>query len=244
MAGKCLFKKIGEGGDMKFLWSIALGLAVSCFSGNAFATTEMELFDAIIANNETKAKELIDRPKSSWNLLKTGNFATDLDQTTDLKITPAVEVTTRRMPKFSVTKIDNATPLILAAWFNRSNIIDKLIAEKKTNKRPIGNEKQAIISGMNVSKNKRKEIEASAIDVARFRGYKKLVKKLNDEKIGSKLDLQTAQEWLDGKKAEKTATNLELKNKLETLQEFLTKLKAKLNQLTQSLQQLKGGLTT
>jgi hypothetical protein len=235
MAGKCLFKKIGEGGDMNFLWTIALGLAVSCFSGDAFGmfgyqSTEMKLFGAIKNGNDQEAIKLIDKKATiGWG------YATNLDQTTDLEIKPMVEVTTRRMPKFSVTKIENATPLILAAWFKRSNIIDKLIAEQETNKRPIGNKKQAIISGLNVAENKEEKIkDASAIDVARFRGYKKLVKKLIAAKIGSKLDLQTAQEWLN---------NLELKDKLKTLQESLTKLKAKLNQLTQSLQQLKSGLT-
>jgi hypothetical protein len=229
---------------MKFLWSIALGLAVSSISGDVFGmfgyqSTEMKLINAIKNGNDQEAIAAIDAP--SKNVFKT--YATDLDQTTDLEIKPAVEVTTRRMPKFSVTKINNATPLILAVWLNRSNIIDKLIAEQKTKNRPIGNKKQAIISGLNVAENKEEKIEdASAIDVARFRGYKKLVKNLIVEKIGSKLDLQTAQEWLDDKKAKKTANNLELKNKLETLQESLTKLKAKLNQLTQSLQQLKGGL--
>lgn len=228
-----MFKKTREGGGMKFLWSIALGLALSCFSGGAFGTTEMELFDAIIANDETKAKELIDKPKSSWNILKTGKFATDLDQTTDQDIAPAVDVTRVTGTKFSVTRLENVTPLILAAWFNCSAIIEKLISAHNDG-RNIGHKAEAKAHGSD-SSTADKYLDLSAIDVARSRGYKKLVKKLIDEKIGSDDDIKTAQDWLDG---------IALKEKLKTLQESLTKLKAKLNQLTQSLQQLKAGLTT
>lgn len=218
---------------MKFLWSIALGLAVSCFSGGAFGmfgykTTEAELFNAIIAGDDKIAIEMIDKSSAlGWGK------ATKLNQTTDLNINPAVDVSMIDIPKFSVTKINKATPLILAVWFNRSVIVDRLMHEQKNNKRSIGGEKEAELTGNDIITSKKEIRRASAIDVARILGNQNLVKKLIDEKIGSDDDIKTAQAWLDG---------IALKEKLKTLQESLTKLKAKLNQLAHSLQQLKGGL--
>lgn len=232
---------------MKFLWSIALGLALSCFSGDAFGifgkTTEKELFEAITTDNHAKAIEMIDK-KSAWGVGK----ATNLEKTADeMEIQQAVPMTTLKGAQVDVKKLQNITPLILAVLLGRSNIIKKLIEEYQKNNRSIGFDKKAILTGSDKT-SKIRSFEVSAIDVARILGNQNLVKKLIDKKIGSDNDINIAKVWLQGIKAGTqsgaAADKPKLGKKLKTLQESLTKLKAKLNQLTQSLQQLKAGLTT
>ena len=99
-----------------------------------------------------------------------------------------------------------------------------------------------------IDKNKTpQELTVSAIECAQLCANQKLVQYFIAKKIGTKLNIDAAREWIkkrkDGSKSVSAAEKLELENKLETLKELLAKLKEKLNQLRQSLKQLKANLT-
>ena len=231
---------------MNFIWCVTLGIALSCVSGESFGmfgkSTEKVLFEAITNGDDTQAINAIEA--SSKILMK--KYATNLAQTANLEINRPVEITRLNNKKVLVKNFENTTPLILAVLLGRSTIIDRLIQEFELNKRSIGHEVQAILSGMDQKKNT-KSLKASAIDGALLLGNNELVEKFIAKKIGSDADIRVARAWMHGIKTgtqSGSATGkAELENKLETLQESLAKLKEKLNQLRKSLQLLKGGLT-